>query len=86
MSTQGPLPSPTSELDFTAKGYGKKCFRYIILSPGEKIMCRDKTRQNRRNNGGGNVTDWQLYKERERCLDDEIPPCLNLCFKRIDIG
>ena len=49
-------------------------------------MCRDKTRQNRRNNGGGNVTDWQLYKERERCLDDEIPPCLNLCFKRTDIG
>ena len=42
MSTQGPLPSPISELDVTAKEYGKKCSRYLMLSPGGEMMCRDK--------------------------------------------
>ena len=42
MSTQGSLPSPVSELDVTAEGYGKKCFRYLMLSPGGEMMCRDK--------------------------------------------
>ena len=42
MSTQGPLPSPISELDLRAEGYGKKCSRYIMLSPGGEMMCRDK--------------------------------------------
>ena len=42
MSTQGPLPSPIRELDLTAEGYGKKCSRYLMLSPGGEMMCRDK--------------------------------------------
>ena len=42
VSTQGPLPSPISELDLTAEGYGKKCSRYLMLSPGGEMMCRDK--------------------------------------------
>ena len=42
VSTQGPLPSPISDLDLTAEGYGKKCFIYVMLSPGGEMMCRDK--------------------------------------------
>ena len=43
MSTQGPLPSPVRILDSTAKGYGKTCFKYLMLSPDGEMMCRDNT-------------------------------------------
>ena len=41
MSTQGPLPSPKTVLDSTAKGYSKNCFKYLMLSPDGEMMCRD---------------------------------------------
>ena len=43
VSTQGHLPSPVSILDSTAKGYGKTCFKYLMLSPDGEMMCRDNT-------------------------------------------
>ena len=39
--SQGPLPSPITELDLTAEGYGKECATYLMMTPGGVMMCRD---------------------------------------------
>ena len=43
MSSQGPLPSPITQLDRTAEEYGKECVKYLMLTPSGEMMCRDKT-------------------------------------------
>ena len=42
MSSQGPLPSPVTELDSTAQTYGKECVKYLMMTPSGEMMCRDK--------------------------------------------
>ena len=42
MSSQGPLPSPITQLDTTAEGYGKECVKYLVMTPSGEMMCRDK--------------------------------------------
>ena len=41
--SQGPLPSPITDLDQTAEGYGKECATYLMMTPGGEMMCRDAT-------------------------------------------
>ena len=41
--SQGPLPSPITDLDQTAEGYGKECVTYLMMTPGGEMMCRDAT-------------------------------------------
>ena len=43
VSSQGPLPSPITELDLTAEKYGKECATYLMMTPDGEMMCRDKT-------------------------------------------
>ena len=43
VSSQGPLPSPITQLDTTAEGYGKECVKYLMMTPSGEMMCRDKT-------------------------------------------
>ena len=43
VSSQGALPSPITELDLTAKKYGKECKTYRMMTPGGEMMCRGKT-------------------------------------------
>ena len=39
--SQGPLPSPVTDLDMTAESYGKECATYLIMTPSGSMMCRD---------------------------------------------
>ena len=41
MSSQGPLPSPITDLDLTAEKYGKECVTYVMMNPDVEMMCRD---------------------------------------------
>ena len=41
VSSQGPLPSPITELDLTAEEYGKECAEYQMMTPDGVLMCRD---------------------------------------------
>ena len=43
LSSQGPLPSPITELDLTAEKYDKDCAKYLMMTPDGEMMCRDKT-------------------------------------------
>ena len=43
VSSQGPLPSPITQLDTTAEKYSKECAKYLMMTPGGEMMCRDKT-------------------------------------------
>ena len=42
LSSQGPLPSPITELDLTADKYDKECATYLMMTPDGEMMCRDK--------------------------------------------
>ena len=73
VSVQGHLPSPITVLDLTADGYGKSCYKYLMLSTDGKMMCRNKdgdivatTAEDMLLTGNYVSTDRQLRKHGQR--------------------